>query len=88
MIDRVNILVRLDGSGRRSIRGTRRFCPRCGTQVTFEHEDFSDEIDLTTCSLDDPNSRPPKDHIHTSSKLEWIILADGLPEYCHDGARR
>jgi len=24
-------------------KGTRSFCPRCGTQLTFEHEDFFDE---------------------------------------------
>ena len=47
----------------------------------FEDEDYSNEIDVTTCSLDDPVSLPPKSHIHTSSKLSWIKLADRLPEY-------
>ena len=31
--------------------------------------------------LDDPNAVPPKDHTRTSSKLSWVKLADGLPEY-------
>ncbi|MBI4205623.1 MAG: GFA family protein [Betaproteobacteria bacterium] len=62
-------------------KGTRSFCPRCGTQLTFEHEDFADEIDVTTCSLDDPNGLPPRDHTRTSSRLSWIKLADQLPEY-------
>jgi len=31
-------------------------------QLTFEHEDFLDEIDVTTCSLDDPERVPPRDH--------------------------
>jgi hypothetical protein len=66
---------------RSSPKGTRSFCPECGTQLTFEHEDFSDEIDVTTCSLDDPGALPPKDHTRTSSKLRWIKLADGLPEH-------
>lgn len=61
--------------------GTRSFCPACGTQLTFEHADYPQEIDVTTCSLDDPQALPPKTHIHTSSKLPWIHLADGLPEY-------
>ena len=62
-------------------KGTRSFCPRCGTQLTFEHESFLDEIDVTTCSLDDPERVPPKDHTHTSSKLSWVKLSDQLPEH-------
>lgn len=67
-------------------KAARTFCPRCGTQLTFEHDDASGEIDVTTCSLDQPALLPPQDHTHTSSKLEWIRLADGLPE--HSEARR
>lgn len=64
-----------------SARGTRSFCPRCGTQITFEGADVPHEIDVTTCSLDDPEQMPPKDHTRTSSKLSWVKLADQLPEY-------
>jgi hypothetical protein len=62
-------------------KGTRSFCPHCGTQLTFEHEDASGEIDVTTCSLDDPELLPPRDHTRTSSKLRWVTLADDLREY-------
>jgi hypothetical protein len=48
--------------------------------LLFEHRDFPDEIGITTSSLDDPADMPPKRHIHASSKLPWIKLADGLPE--------
>lgn len=65
---------------RSSANGTRSFCPRCGTQLTFEHDD-ADELDVTTCSLDDPERLPPTDHTRTSSKLSWIKLSDGLPEH-------
>jgi hypothetical protein len=68
---------RFDSSG----KGRRHFCPRCGTQLTFESSDFPDEIDVTTCSLDDPDLLPPKDHTRTSSKLRWIQLSDGLAEF-------
>lgn len=66
---------------RSSAKATRSFCPRCGTSLTFEHDDFADEIDVTTCSLDDPGALPPKDHTYTSSRLSWVRLGDGLPEY-------
>ena len=62
-------------------KALRSFCTHCGTQITFEHEDFADEIDVTTCSLDDPNAVPPRDHIWTSSRLRWIHAGDGLPEF-------
>jgi hypothetical protein len=64
-----------------STHATRGFCGHCGTQLTFESSEFPDELDVTTCSLDDPQSLPPRDHTRTSSKLHWIRLADGLPEY-------
>ncbi len=64
---------------RSSAKGERSFCARCGTQLTFEHDDFPHDIDVTTCSLDDPNVLPPRDHTWTASRLDWIALADGLP---------
>jgi len=54
--------------------------------LTFEHEDFSNEIDVTTCSLDDRDALPPRDHRHASSKLSWVKLADQLFE--HSESRR
>jgi hypothetical protein len=66
---------------RSSAKGTRSFCPECGTQIAFELEGAGDEIDVTTCSLDEPNRVPPVDHTRTSSKLEWVTLAYGLPQF-------
>ena len=67
-----------------SVHATRSFCPRCGTPLTFESNHFPDEIDVTTCSLDAPETIPPKDHIHVSSKLSWVKLDDGLPAFPED----
>jgi hypothetical protein len=61
-------------------KGRRSFCPRCGTQLTFENADFPDEIDVTTSSLDDPNLVAAHDNTRTSSRLSWI-RPDGLPEF-------
>jgi hypothetical protein len=53
----------------------------CGTQLAFELDGARDEIDVTTCSLDDTNRLVPTDHTRVSSKLEWVKLADGLPQF-------
>jgi hypothetical protein len=60
---------------------TRRFCAACGTQLTFEDERSPGEIDVTTASLDEPDSLPPADHTFMQSRLRWLHLADGLPRY-------
>jgi hypothetical protein len=65
---------------RSSSKATRSFCAQCGTQISFER-DGAEEIDVTTCSLDQPGDVPPLDHIHTASRLEWVKLADGLPQF-------
>jgi hypothetical protein len=63
-----------------SNKATRGFCARCGAQLTF-FVDGANEIDVTTATLDDPNQLPPRDHIQTATKLSWVKLADGLPEF-------
>jgi hypothetical protein len=60
---------------------TRRFCAACGTQLTFEDERSPGEIDITTASLDEPDSLPPADHTFMQSRLRWLRLADSLPRY-------
>jgi hypothetical protein len=64
-----------------SAKGVRKFCGDCGTQLTFQSHESSTEIDVTTCSLDDPDIASPKSHIYTSSKLGWVALMDKLPIY-------
>jgi hypothetical protein len=66
---------------RSSDKGIRSFCPRCGTQLTFENRDTPSEIDVTTASLNSPELLPPHDHTWTSSRLDWVKLADDLPLY-------
>lgn len=68
-----------------SSHGTRSFCPQCGSPLTFESDRAPDEIDITICTLDDPEQLPPEDHTWVRSRLAWIHLADGLP--AHEMAR-
>ena len=58
---------------------TRTFCGRCGTPLTYRTESYGPKIDVTTCSLDDPEAFPPIGHVWASHKLSWVRLADGLP---------
>jgi hypothetical protein len=65
---------------RSSEHGTRTFCPRCGTPLTFWSTRFPDQIDVTIGSLDDPESVRPRDHTQTSTALSWVRLGD-LPAF-------
>ena len=68
-------------SFRSSEHGTRSFCPHCGTPLTFASSRLPDELDITICSLQDPELLPPKDHTRTSAKLGWVKLGDQLPRF-------
>lgn len=59
----------------------RSFCPSCGTPLTFMSSPDSDEVDVTVCSFDTPDTILPADHTWTSDKLPWVRLADHLPEH-------
>ena len=59
----------------------RQFCEKCGTQLTYQHADEPDIIDVTACSLDTPDAVTPEDHIWCDRMVAWIKLADGLPRY-------
>lgn len=62
-------------------RATRTFCSHCGTQLTFETEEHPNSLDVTICSLDDPDSVAPKDQTWVSSKVSWVELDRRLPQY-------
>jgi hypothetical protein len=59
----------------------RLFCGQCGTQLTWDGAGAPGEIDVTVCSLDDPEAVAPADHTFASQQLRWLHLADTLPRY-------
>jgi hypothetical protein len=59
----------------------RLFCSQCGTQLTWHGDSAPDEIDVTTCSLDDPDALPPADHTFHAQRVRWLHLSDLLPRY-------
>jgi hypothetical protein len=63
-----------------SEHGRRSFCPKCGTPLTFRSAATPEETDVSTCSLDDPDLVPPKDHTFTGSALSWVELGS-LPAF-------
>jgi len=62
--------------------GVRRaFCGRCGTPLTYRNTQRPGEIDVTICSLDDPERAPPADHTWMQDASSWDLPQDGLPQY-------
>jgi hypothetical protein len=59
----------------------RTFCAQCGTPLTYEHRDRPGFIDVTTCSLDDPNLFPPTHHSWLGHDLRWVRFGDDLPTF-------
>jgi hypothetical protein len=59
----------------------RTFCGACGTPLTYQHRDEPQFIDVTTCSLDDPDAYAPTHHSWTSHDLQWLAASDALPHF-------
>ena len=57
----------------------RPFCADCGTPLGFRFVE-SEEMDLTTGSLDDPALAPLTAHYGVESRWACLTLADGLPQ--------
>jgi len=66
---------------RSSAHAERSFCQDCGTTLTWQDDRWQDEIDIATATLDDPEQAKPADHTYVRSRLGWMNLHDGLPEF-------
>lgn len=70
-----------------STPGVRRgFCVRCGTTLTYQKDPVtlpgaSDEVYITTRTLDDPNAYPPEEHVYYAARPDWLTVADDLPHH-------
>jgi hypothetical protein len=60
---------------------TRTFCGRCGTPLTYQHDQHAGWIDVTVCSLDLPAAHAPTDHVWTEDRLSWMTGLDALPSH-------
>lgn len=68
-----------------SSRYQREFCPHCGTQIAFRSQIQPATVDVTLCSLDDPEALQPEYHIWLQSKVQWLQIGDKLPRYLDAG---
>jgi hypothetical protein len=59
----------------------RTFCASCGTPLTYENSARAMEIDVTTCSLDDPEAFPPTYHAWLHDDLSWLRFGDDLERF-------
>ena len=59
----------------------RRFCGRCGSQLTYENASSPNTIDVTTASLDDPNSFAPTMEVWLEHQLTWAVANQSLGHF-------
>lgn len=59
----------------------RRFCPDCGTPLTYEAERWPEETHIHLATLDQPAAFWPTSHVFTAEAMPWLKLDDGLPRY-------
>jgi hypothetical protein len=63
----------------RSSPGVERcFCAACGTPVTYRSLAFPDEVDVTLCSLDEPEGMVPVDQVWVGQRVGWVESVAGL----------
>jgi len=59
----------------------RAFCARCGTPLTYRHDDWAGQVDVTIGSLDEPARVAPVAHIWMQDAPSWDRPGDGLPSH-------
>jgi hypothetical protein len=66
-----------------SEQGFRCFCPTCGSSLFYRHQepDYSDYVEVTIGTLDDPEQVEPQAHLFVTSQLKWLKLQDSHPRY-------
>jgi hypothetical protein len=79
-----NFTASLPAEYRSSKAVIRTFCSRCGTPLTYWHEDSPNTIDVTIGSVDAPEAHAPKDHTWLSDAVLWDKPTDGLTQYLEE----
>jgi len=53
----------------------RGFCEKCGTPLTWQH---NDRLDISAAALDDPSRAPPTVHMVLARRYPWLAHIDKL----------
>ena len=63
----------------------RRFCPDCGSQISFELAENPTYVSVNLATLDRPEAFRPRMHIWRDSRIPWFETTDDLPRHDRDG---
>ncbi|TMH05076.1 MAG: GFA family protein, partial [Betaproteobacteria bacterium] len=66
----------------------RTFCGKCGTPLTYQHDDSLSTIDVTTSTLDSPERFAPTREIWIEHKLSWEALNGSLEHFPRGSAEK
>ncbi|HUA52978.1 MAG TPA: GFA family protein [Candidatus Sulfotelmatobacter sp.] len=58
----------------------RVFCPTCGTRIMAERPSAA-RVAIALAAFDDPDALAPECHFFVASKVGWLRIDDGLPQY-------
>ena len=61
--------------------GHRAFCGACGTPLYTHVDHQPDTLDFSVATLDEPGRVRPGFHIFWSSRVDWLVMDDGLPKF-------
>lgn len=61
--------------------GTRRFCSRCGSTLTFQSPRWAGEVHVAVALIEDPLDRAPQAHFYADRAPEWYPIHDDLPRF-------
>jgi hypothetical protein len=59
----------------------RTFCRKCGTPLTYQHDESPDTIDITAATLDRPEAFPPTREVWLEHRLPWVPLNANLEHF-------
>lgn len=59
----------------------RAFCANCGSLLTWDRDEEPGTVSVAVGTFDSPPDRAPEYHIFVRSKLPWVEITDGLPQF-------
>ena len=59
---------------------TRRFCGDCGSTISYQGDNWPDEINISLGFFDNPEVFTPQSHCYVKTALPWLHMDDGLPK--------